>query len=221
MKMIDLTQTMAAEMPVFPGTPQPVIAPACVMERDGFRETSLALWSHTGTHIDAPAHILADGKYLDELPAESFFGLAAIVDISAYAGGSVPPEALRQEEARLKYAQFAVLKSGWERYWGEEAYYHGFPVLAPEAAAYLAALPGLRGVAVDMLSVDPVADESFAIHRLLLGAGKLIVENLCHLDALTGDVFLLSVLPLKYGRADGSPVRAVGFEAPAGIYYPK
>ena len=57
MKVYDLTHTISAEMPVYPGTEPPVLTTANTYEKDMFKETLLSMFSHTGTHIDPPAHI--------------------------------------------------------------------------------------------------------------------------------------------------------------------
>ena len=69
MKMLDLTHCITLEMPVYPGTEPPRLTAACTMEKDGFRETLLEMYSHTGTHMDAPAHMLPNGRTLDDFPA--------------------------------------------------------------------------------------------------------------------------------------------------------
>ena len=69
MRAIDLTHTIAPGMPVYPGTEPPVLSPGSTYARDGFRETRLTLFSHTGTHMDAPAHLFPDRTALDALPA--------------------------------------------------------------------------------------------------------------------------------------------------------
>lgn len=58
MKVIDLTHTISETMPVYPGTEQPRLTPANSYEKDGFKETLLSMYSHTGTHVDPPAHLL-------------------------------------------------------------------------------------------------------------------------------------------------------------------
>ena len=62
--LIDLTHTITPEMPMYPGSPAPALVPAAALDRDGYRETVLTLASHTGTHMDAPAHMLGDGASL-------------------------------------------------------------------------------------------------------------------------------------------------------------
>ena len=87
MKVIDLTHTIKSDMPVFPGTGQPKLDPASSFEEDGFRETLLTMYSHTGTHMDAPAHVRKDGITLDKLPADKFVGKALVIDCSDLSEG--------------------------------------------------------------------------------------------------------------------------------------
>ena len=82
MKVIDLTHTIKVDMPVFPGTDQPKLDSASTLEKDGFRETLLTMYSHTGTHMDAPYHVRDKGMTLDKFPADKFVGKALIVDCS-------------------------------------------------------------------------------------------------------------------------------------------
>ena len=80
--LIDMTHTITPEIPIYPGTPVPALTPACTLTRDGFRETLLTLSSHTGTHMDAPAHLLQDGRTLDQMPMSQFSGRATVLDVS-------------------------------------------------------------------------------------------------------------------------------------------
>ena len=73
MTVIDLTHTIKNDMPVYPGTEQPQLTTACTIEEAGYRETLLHMYSHTGTHMDAPAHMITDGQTLDDFPAEADF----------------------------------------------------------------------------------------------------------------------------------------------------
>ena len=79
MNILDLTYVISPHMPVYPGTEGPTLAPACTHEKDGFQETLLSMYSHTGTHMDAPAHVLAGRASLDELPASQFVGKATVI----------------------------------------------------------------------------------------------------------------------------------------------
>jgi kynurenine formamidase len=209
--VIDLSHTLAADMPVYPGTEPPVIRPANTIEHNGFAETSLAMYSHAGTHVDAPSHMLAGAPSLDHLDVGHFVGEACVIDATGCAG-TIPMETLRASEDEISGASFLLVRTGWDRYWGERRYFSGYPVLSGEAAAWLAAR-GLKGIGFDALSADPVGAESFVNHLRFFRAGMVIVENLRGLEALAGRRFLFSCLPLKFANADGSPVRAVALLA--------
>ena len=152
MKMLDLTHCITPEMPVYPGTEPPRLTAACTMERDGFRETLLEMYSHTGTHMDAPAHMLPKGRTLDDFPAETFAGRGFVLDCRGAAEITLPM--LRRQEEALRETEFLLFCTGWDRYWGQPRYYEGFPCLTAEAAEYVASL-GLKGVGEDSISLDP------------------------------------------------------------------
>lgn len=204
--VLDLTHTLAEGMPAYPGTEPPTLRPANTVAKDGFAEKLLTMYSHTGTHIDAPAHMLAEGATLDRMEAGCFVGPACVLDVT----GQVTIEQAFLESRRdlLDGAEFVLFHTGWSRLWGQEAYFEGFPVLAPEAARWLADRD-LKGVGFDAISVDPVGSLDFPNHMILFREGVLSIENLTGLEPLIGRRFLFSCLPLKIEEADGSPVRAV------------
>lgn len=208
MKIIDLTHTVRQDMPVFPGTEQPVLQPVYTFEENGFREKKLTLYSHTGTHMDSPYHILKEGLSLDEQDVGRFMGRAVLIDCTGLASQHVGREHLGRYEALISQSDFVILKTGWSRFWGNGAYFKSFPTLTPDGANWLAQFK-LKGVGVDTLSIDPVESMDLAVHRELLGNNINIVENLANLDSIEQDSFVFCCLPLKIEKADGSPVRAV------------
>ena len=84
MEIIDLSHSINAEMPLYTGTAPIEIIQNATVEEHGFNEKKLTLTSHIGTHIDAPAHMLEHGERLDEMPLDSFYGKAQVVDVQEY-----------------------------------------------------------------------------------------------------------------------------------------
>ncbi len=113
-------------MPVYPGTESPSMDRANTLERDGFLEYRLCMHTQTGTHMDAPAHILPGGATLDSYPAERFMGPAFMIE--ALDG---PPDiaALRAHEDEIRKSDFLIMRTGWGEKWGSDGYFSGFPVL--------------------------------------------------------------------------------------------
>ena len=209
MKAIDLTQMLSPDMPVYPGTEVPKIVDATSIEKDGFAEKLLSMYSHTGTHIDAPAHMLPGAFTLDRFPVDTFIGSAVVIKVPESSGGVIGSGLLEAKADSLKGCDFVLFNTGWDGKWGQDSYFSGFPVLSAEAARWLCGR-GLKGVGFDCISVDAVGSTDMAIHKILLGSGLVIVENLCNLAYLPGSTFIFSCLPLRIPDSDGSPVRAVG-----------
>ena len=207
MKIYDLTHTIRNDMPVYPGTEQPRLTTACTIEEVGYQETLLHMYSHTGTHMDAPAHMLPDGATLDSYAPEKLAGAAVVVDCRGEKDISLP----LLQRYDLSGVDFVLFCTGWDKKWGTPAYYENFPCLTAEAAAYLAALP-LKGVGEDSISLDPCDSTDFPNHITLMKAGFINTENLTGLDALLGRRFTFVTLPLKFENADGCSCRAIAME---------
>lgn len=207
MRVYELTHTIRNDMPVYPGTEQPRLTTACTIEQCGYRETLLHMYSHTGTHMDAPAHMLLHGATLDGYSPEKFTGTAVVVDCRGQQDITLP--LLRQYD--LTGVDFVLFCTGWDKKWGTEDYFRGFPCLTAEAAAWLAAQP-LKGVGEDTISLDPCDSADFPNHMALLGADFVNTENLTGLEPLLGRRFTFVTLPLKFENADGCSCRAIAME---------
>lgn len=208
MRILDLTHLIEETMPVYPETAPPKLMASNTFEQHGFRETLLTMGSHTGTHMDAPAHMLRDGKTLDQFSADKYIGTAYVLDCSDLAGKEISKARLQLCAEKIEAADFLLFFTGWDKYWGSEEYFSPFPVLSLEAAEYLATFP-LKGVGTDAISIDPMDTVDYPVHKLLLGAGFVNTENLCGLAPLVGKTFSYATLPLRFQYADGSPVRAI------------
>ncbi|MTI79384.1 MAG: cyclase family protein [Firmicutes bacterium] len=206
MKIIDLTQKLEATMPVFPGSKPPELESANTIEKDGFRQSKLTIYSHHGTHIDAPAHMQKEGKTIDQFSLDKYFGQGIVMDFSKDYVEYITLDMIRDYEKHLKKAEFVLLKTGWSKYWGEEEYFGKFPVLTEEAAKLIASF-NLKGIGVDAISVDELSSTTFSKHHIFMSKEIIIIENLTNLDALE-EKFWLSIMPLKTDNADGSLVRA-------------
>ncbi|GMK48499.1 cyclase [Paenibacillus glycanilyticus] len=88
MKVIDLSIPIEDGMPVYPGDPEVRVKIAHTYESHTWELRHLSVGSHSGTHVDAPSHMHADGATLDELPVERFFGASRLVRV----GDSAWPE---------------------------------------------------------------------------------------------------------------------------------
>lgn len=209
MIITDLTHTISPVMPVYPGTEKPIIVEATTIEKNGFAEKCITLYSHTGTHIDSPGHMLSGRHTLDQFSAAKFMGRGIVIDVVKIGSGSIEKHDIELYTGEIEASDFVLFNTGWDKHWNDAEYFSGFPVLSKEATAWLCGFP-LKGIGLDCISIDPVGDTNMENHTLLFERDMIIIENLCNLDLLKNIQFMFSCLPLKLEKADGSPVRAVG-----------
>jgi len=208
-EVIDLTQPLDEQLPVYPGDPTFRMERAADFAADGFVLHRLELGSHAGTHIDAPLHFFEDGASIDAFPVETFVFRAAVIDLR----GRQPRTRVERDElaaaaGSLEGVDLALLCFGWDRHWRELDRLMAHPYISGEAAQWLIE-QGARAVGTDCMSIDETGGDDFSAHNAFLGRGLLIVENLTNLDQLVGERPLVLVLPLKLVGGDASPVRAV------------
>ena len=217
MKIIDLTHQIAESMPMYPGTDAPKLHVAYNHDEHGFRETLISLYSHTGTHIDAPAHLYANGITLDKYPIEQFVGKALVVDCRKLSKGEkIPLSLIKEKGDSLKEAEFILFLTGYDKLWGNPDYFNDFPVLSNEAVEWINQSK-LKGIGIDAPSFDPViindleqASDDLHNHRAILKTNNtILLENLCKLEDVCDDVFILNAPPLYIVDADGAPARVI------------
>lgn len=209
MKVIDLSHTLQNNMPVFPGDSAPVFQKAMTHDNDGAQVIRMDLATHHGTHLDCPLHFVADGDSTDSSAIENFLGKAYVADCSGFKSGeTIPVSHLQNLAINWDAIKWIIIYTGWYKHWGSQKYFDHFPVLSVEAAQYLVDM-GIKGIGLDVVSIDAIDSEDYPIHNIVLGNGLYIIENLTNLQSIQASHFMLSALPLKIKDGDGSPIRAV------------
>ncbi len=189
------------------------------LEKDGWNARTLELYSHAGTHMDAPSHFITQAGTIDNLDLSKCIGPAWVIDCTP-----TGPKDLLDIASIGNYADTigsgdrVLLRTDWSKVTDPLKYRNDLPRVSLELAQWFAE----RKIA--LLGVEPpsVADvnnpeELTAVHRTLLGAEIVIAESLRNLDALTTDKVHLIALPLKVEGGDGAPARVVAMENPGGI----
>ena len=148
MPLTDLSHPLESGMPGFPGDPPVTVDAHATMAADGYRVSALSCGSHTGTHVDAPRHTEADGRAIDEFPVSRFVRDAVRVDLRDHS----PREPIRPADLPTVDAEAVVIRTGWDRHWGDPTYLD-HPYLTPDAARHCVSQG--YDVAIDALNVDP------------------------------------------------------------------
>jgi kynurenine formamidase len=210
MKVIDLTHTISENMPVYPGTEGPKLKTANTYEKDGFKETLITMFSHTGTHMDAPAHLFPNRITLDAYPAEQFVGNGLVIDCSDLGEGQrITMSYIDKVKEKAQNAEYILFYTGWDKHWGTSAYFGDYPYITEEVAEYFIQ-NNKKGIGLDVIGIDPIRDGNLTLHKILfLKTNIVIIENLTHLSDVGNEVFTFVALPLKYENADGAPIRAI------------
>jgi len=196
---VDVTLPIRSGMVHWPGDPPVEVVRE---QHDGARISRLDFGSHTGTHVDAPAHYLDGGATLDALPLDALVGPARVVAIDV--------EVVREPDIRAiapAAGERLLLRTrNSDRPRGDD-FDRGYVGLDLGAARALAAAR-IRCIGVDYLSVAAFAEDGPAVHRALLGASVWILEGL-DLAAIAPGAWELVCLPLRIAAGDGAPARAV------------
>jgi len=152
--------------------------------------------------------MIPDGKNLDHLPNETFFGFGLVVDVRGCAARRIELADIKVTSSQISEADFLLFRTGWSEKWGTEDYLKGYPVLSPLSAEWLAEKK-LKGVGFDAISADPVDSASNEVHRILLSSGLVLLENLRDLDKVGYRPFCMAALPISLTDQDGGPARVM------------
>ncbi len=195
---IDLSVVINEQTPVYPGDPVPKIKHVNHLEEAGFVDHSITLGTHTGTHIDAPMHMLKTSISLADTPIDRFVGQGKVITVKGNDFSIVTEHNIEKDDIVLFYTAMS------ESY-NDPRYFQDYPAMSEEIAEYLVAKE-VKMVGIDTCSIDN--QPHFPVHKKLLGNNILIIENLVNLRAITDKQCTIFALPLNVAL-DGAPARVI------------
>lgn len=212
LRVIDLT------LPVRNGMRGVEIAPFHTVAENGWNSSVLHLYSHSGTHMDAPRHFGVGDGSVDRIPLDRCLGPAWVVDLPGTEPRAVLTVAhLGAVAKKVRPGDGLLLRTGWAAHAERpDLYRDRLPRVGTPLAEWCVERR-VRLLGVEPPSVADVnnLDELTAVHRILLGGGVIIVEGLANLHALRGERVVFGAMPLKVEGGDGSPCRAFALEGDA------
>ncbi len=223
--VIDLSHVFGTSVPTYTPGEAPTRADHVTVAANGFYIQRWSLFEHAGTHVDIPAHFIADGETVDNYPPIHLLTRAVVIDITAKAESDddamVTVDDLGAWESangRIPERAVVCMYSGWESRWSDvDAFRNSdaagtmhFPGFSPEAAEFLVSERDISGIAVDTLSLDIGASTTFDVHYTILGAGKFGIENIANLAAIKDnpDAKLVLGVP-RWEAGSGGPCRVL------------
>ena len=204
MKIYDITAEIGPSLPPYGDTGHPTITAVAQMANGDFCNVSkMKLSTHTGTHADMPLHFVDGTANCVSVPLEHFYGPAKVMSLD------INSHVTKADLVGLDISagDIILLNTGQSKYMSQPGFKADFLALTPEAAEYLVSKK-IMTIGIDYLSVDPYDTTDYAVHKILLGNGIVVLEGLV-LDGVPDGEYFLSALPLKIENGDGSPVRAV------------
>jgi kynurenine formamidase len=224
-RLVDLTHVYSETFPLFLGAPVQTTRQVVVtVPENGFYAQRWSFWEHSGTHMDAPAHFIADGRQSPEITLEELIVPIVVIDISARVPADadavvVPSDlvAFERRHGRIPDGALVAMYSGWETRAGSVAAYQNvgadglqhFPGFSAAGVRWLLANRRITGIAVDTMSLDHGRSTTFETHLTLLGANRYGLENLRNLSAIPrrGATAYVGLIPWKEGS--GGPCRVI------------
>lgn len=203
MRIIDISMEIREDMIIYPENPEPRIEQYVNVSEDGSNESKITLGSHTGTHIDTPFHVKENGKTLNEVSIESFYGKCKVLDLTD-AGNEIHRNDLTKHEINEDDVVLLKTENSSKQY---ETFREDFAHVKLDAAEYLVKKK-IKTLGVDYLSVEKF-NANEGVHDILLD-NLTLFEGLCLKDVDPGEYFFVG-LPLKID-GDGAPVRAILIE---------
>ncbi len=219
-ELIELSHSVNQDSPCWEGgcgfTPETMLNYYDCTTAVRFKVQAFKMHAGIGTHIDSSAHCIPGGKTTDELPLQELLAPCVVIDVSSIAHEAyrLPVEDISDFENNyglIPEGSFVIIYTGWDKYWSNPDKYRNnlsFPSVS-EAAAQLLLQRSIRGLGIDTLSPD-TPESGYPVHRILLGAGKYLVENVANAQTMPPLGGFTLALPIRLQGITEASIRLIG-----------
>jgi arylformamidase len=199
--LLNLTHSIGADTLAYPGDPKVSLRQRKSIDEHGSNVLEISLGTHTGTHLDAPRHMLKTGKSVTDIGTGFCMGIARCFKMD---------KILRASDISVLFKKVGTgeavfIDTGHGRLWNTEDFFTSWPCVSNKVVKLLIG-KNIAVMGIDTPSVDAKGDRTKNNHKSLLGSGVLIYENLANLDSLgNGEAFVYFSGPMIIENADGAP----------------
>ncbi|MEM3730799.1 MAG: cyclase family protein [Candidatus Bathyarchaeia archaeon] len=183
-----------------------------------WQASTVTLSSHTATHVDSPLHVIKEAPKIGEISLEKLCGDAVILDLTEKGPNSaITAENLKKFDRKIRRSDIVLLRTDWtDKKWGTSEYWYDSPYLTEDGAKYLITKQP-KAIGFDFFEeysarLKDFKPEDFVVHKIILGAGVIIIEHLTNLSKISKERIKLYVLPLKLMVTEAAPARAIAVE---------
>lgn len=208
----DLSVPLKTYMPIWPTNPLVNIVPVGIAARDGYSVETYFSATHSGTHIDAPYHMLEDGATVDNLPLSQLIGEGYVLR-PELSGKEITLDLIKKKWKPEYDGKIILIHTGWDKKRSfTKEFQFDFPGLAMDTVDFLVEHHP-RVIGIDTLGIEPYDHSDFRVHKALLPHGMAFIEDLAGLDQLAeGKKYLVAALPIKISGASGAMARVVAMD---------
>lgn len=221
--VVDLSHVLGPNLPDFhKGTTAFKYTTLYTIAKNGYGDGMFTTPEHYGTHVDAPLHFVAAAKSIDKVDVGMLLAPAVVIDVRQEVRNNpdyrLSVERIKEFEkgGEIAAGSAVLLLTGWAERFADPGKYNNldgkgimhYPAYSKESAEYLIA-KGVKTLGLDTISADYGPSTDFPVHKTVLGAGGILIENLTNLDKLParGAKIYIGALPIKNGT--GSPARVI------------
>jgi len=210
MKIYDISIPISEDMHIFPGDPPFTVTKIKEISKGKTANvSSIAMGSHTGTHIDPPLHFVKDSQGIDKIPLDRFVGRAIVIDL-CNVETEITKKDLDEFDEKITRGDIVLFKTKNSEIWNGKEFREDFIYLTKDAGQYLLK-KGIKTVGIDYLSIEEYKNKTAPVHHLLLENDVIIIEGV-NLKGIKPGEYFFACLPLKIKEGDGAPARAILIE---------
>lgn len=208
----DLTATLKPGMATWLDSPEVRIQYSPGVEKEGHLIESYSSMTHTGTHVDAPAHFVAKATTIDKVALDTLIGPGYCIRPQLN-GADITYNSLNKAWKKSYENRIILIHTGWDRKRGfNKEFQEEFPGLSYDAIDFFREHP-VKMIGLDTLGIEPFSHKDFRVHKELLSIGIPFIEDMAGLEKLEeGREYFIAALPIKIENGSGSMARVVAIE---------
>ncbi|SMD31504.1 cyclase family protein [Picrophilus oshimae] len=209
--IIDLTNSIYNEMPVWPSSPLPEIKRSGIIPREDYNIEEIKTMTHTSTHIDAPYHFSESGETVDNLNLRSIVGDGFCIEIDKKPGEEITAQDLRSKW-REYYNNIILIRTGFSKIRSfDRNFLYNFPGLSMDAADFFMD-KNVKTIGIDTLGIEPYWHSDFPVHKKLLSRGFIFIEDMNLENLIEGKRYFIVALPIKIKNGSGAMARCIALD---------
>jgi len=221
--VLDLTHALAPNIPNWDNLPTAVeVSIEETLEKDAFFSRRISLNEHTGTHFDAPAHVVAGGRTVEQIAPGRLVRPLIVIDVrkqvehdADYVVTVADVTAWEKQHGEMPHGAVVLACTGWDVRWSSPASFRNadakgvmhFPGFAEKTAVWLIEHRDIAGLGVDTLSVDPGNSGAYPVHKCCAAHGVYHLECVANLADAPPSGATVVIAPMKLAGGSGAPAR--------------